>query len=173
MLENHRNGTLYWRKQENHKRLDAFYGGQEAYDNMPGWDALSPELHYGDEEPTLLDHGYDETKAVLDLEDLRGAAAFRGGCCLSETWDGDLFSPVEWECAFGHRFTAKPNTVLKGGHWCPECEAPDWDFAKIAAKNPFFNQVVEPFAVGLPDYPITMADLDDIKGADRDEWHLQ
>jgi nucleoside-diphosphate-sugar epimerase len=172
MLENHRNGTLYWRKHGNTKRLDAFYGGQEAYDKLPGWDALSPELCYGDEEPALLDHGYDKSKAVLDLEDLRGAAAFRGGRCLSEAWDGDMFSPVEWECAFGHRFTAKPTTVLKGGHWCPECEAPDWDFKRIAAKNPFFNQVVAPFAEGLPDYPITEADLDDIKGADRDEWAM-
>ena len=172
MLETHRNGTLYWRKHGNKKRLDAFYGGQEAYDNLPGWEALPACLHYGDEEPALLDHGYDESKAVLDLEDLQGAAAFRGGRCLSETWDRDLFAPVEWECAFGHRFTARPNTVLKGGHWCPECEAPDWNFKRIAAKNPFFNQVVAPFTKGLPDYVITEADMDDIKGADRDAWDV-
>ena len=46
---------------------------------------------------------------------------------------------------------------------------PDWDFKQIAARNPFFNQVVEPFAELLPDAPVTMEDLDDIREADKDD----
>jgi hypothetical protein len=80
-----------------------------------------------------------------------------------------MFVPVAWVCAFGHEFAARPNTVLKGGHWCPECTPPDWDYKRIAARNPFFKQAVEPFWDLLPDEPVTMADLDDIRGADTDD----
>ena len=169
LLETHRNGTLHWRNHGNTKRLDAFYGGVEAFDAVPGWDEPIPAAPDPDGEPLLLDHGYDETKSRLDLGDLRGAAEFRGGRCLAEAWDGDMFTPLAWACAFGHDFEARPNTVLKGGHWCTRCEPPDWDYKRVAARNPFLNQVVEPFAHLLPDEPVTMADLDDIRGADKDE----
>ena len=32
-----------------------------------------------------------------------------------------VYKPLVWKCAFGHTFKATPNTVLRGGHWCPEC----------------------------------------------------
>jgi len=168
MAAQHRNGTIWWRRTENRKRLDAFFGGIEAYDRLPGWDAPLPELRRESEPAGLLDHGYDESASFLVLEDLEKAAVFRGGACLSSSWSGDLFETLEWKCAFGHRFSAKPNTVLKAGHWCPECEAPSWDFKKIAAKNPFFAQVIDPFRDSLPDEPVTAEDLQDIAGADRD-----
>jgi hypothetical protein len=36
-----------------------------------------------------------------------------------------------------------PNAVLKGGHWCPECEPArhGWDFDEEAKHNPYFAQV--------------------------------
>ena len=36
-----------------------------------------------------------------------------------------------------------PNTVLKGGHWCPDCspQTAGWDHDQEAAHNPFFAQV--------------------------------
>ena len=34
-----------------------------------------------------------------------------------------------------------PNSVLKGGHWCPECAPPDWDIAPQARRSPFLAQV--------------------------------
>ena len=169
LLERHRNGTLHWRAHGNSKRLDAFYGGPEAFDAVPGWDEPMPAAPDPEGEPVLLDHGYDESKAVLDADDLRGAADFRGGRCHADAWAGDMFAPLAWTCAFGHEFEARPNTVLKGGHWCPECEPPDWDYKRVAARNPFLRQVVEPFWELLPDAPVTMADLDDIRAADRDD----
>jgi len=168
MVFDHRNGTGLWRRNNVFKRLDSFFGGEKIYDAIPGWDEPLPKLHTESEPQDLLEHGYDETKISLDAGDLMEAAKFRGGSCKNNEWTGDMFEPVKWECAFGHRFTAKPNTILKGGHWCPECEAPDWDFQKIAAKNPFFNQVIEPFAKLIPTYPITIEDLNDISKADRD-----
>ena len=105
------------------------------------------------EDAVVLDHGYDETKplAELNIEDMRGAAKFRGGECLSETMTtGDLFTPLRWRCQFGHEFEMTPNTVLRGGHWCPDClpkydpSSPNpWNFEAIAAGNPFFAQVYD------------------------------
>ena len=45
-----------------------------------------------------------------------------------------------WQCASGHEFAASVALVLLGGHWCPECEAPPWNYDEIAKKNPFFAQ---------------------------------
>lgn len=61
-----------------------------------------------------------------------------------ETMNVNIGSPLEWECAFGHEFKATPNLVLKGGHWCPECERSKWNFAEMAKVNPFFAQVWTP-----------------------------
>ena len=92
-----------------------------------------------------LDHGYDETKpdSEIDIDDLKKAAAFRGGEVLSEDMKkGDLFQKITWKCHNGHRFDSTPFTILKAGFWCPECcEAPKWSFDKVAAKIPFYSQV--------------------------------
>jgi len=96
---------------------------------------------------TLLDHGYDESKPTseLDLDDMKKAAAFRGGECLSTSMvKGDLFTPLKWKSARGNEFEMTPNLVLKGGHWCP-AELPwPWDYDKEAKINPFFAQVWYP-----------------------------
>lgn len=92
----------------------------------------------------LLCHGYDESKRddELDIADMRSAAAFRGGRCLSESMTrGDLYTPLAWECCDGHRFTAAPYTVLKAGHWCPDCQPEPWDYDRLAKKMPFYAQV--------------------------------
>ena len=63
-----------------------------------------------------------EQLSELGIEDMRQAAEFRGGKCLSATMTkGDLATKLEWECAFGHRFSASPALILLGGHWCEEC----------------------------------------------------
>ena len=143
MAEDHRNGTAYWYKQGNEQRISAFFKDRATYEAIPGWDAELPSM-----DPTLpvqrLDHGYDESKGTLDLQDLRGAARFRGGECLAADWTGDLYSRLRWKCAGGHEFEMRPFTVLKAGHWCPECLPPPWDFDADARRNPFFAQVWYP-----------------------------
>ncbi len=170
LAERHRNGTAYWAARGNEKRLDAHFGGRAAYEAIPGWDASLPGMESGeDDSPRLrLSHGYDEGKQMLDLGDLRGAAVFRGGACLSSSWSGDLHEKLEWSCAFGHRFAARPYTVLKAGHWCPDCEGPPWRYDEIAERNPFFAQVWPRRGEGIERAVYEAGDMSDIAGADLD-----
>jgi len=165
LAEKHRNGTGYWAANGNEKRIEAFYGSRAAYDAIPGWGAPLPVMESGDGPVKhRLSHGYDEMKAVLDIDDARGAAAFRGGRCLSEAWTGDLYESLDWECAFGHRFSMKPYTVLKAGHWCPDCEGPPWRYHEIADRNPFFAQVWTPLHSPSERRVYEEADIADIAG---------
>ena len=162
MSEEH--GTQWWIKHNKTQRISAYYGTLEAYKAIPDWQHT--DLSHNSEEYVLLDHGYDEQKPkeLFTLEDMQRAAAFRGGKCLTTSenlpslqggdggrliWD----TPLEWECAEGHKFTATPRLVLLGGHWCPECmpypykgepNARPWQWDKIAKKNPFFAQLWAP-----------------------------
>jgi len=140
---NKRFGTLSWIKNKNEKRMNAYFGSYEKWKALPTtWEET--DISRPSEVPTYLDHGYDETKPIeeLDIEDMKKAAEFRGGKCISiEMKKGDLYTPLKWKCAFGHEFTMTPNSVLKGGHWCSECEPVPWEYDKIAKVNPFFAQV--------------------------------
>lgn len=93
----------------------------------------------------ILDHGYDESKpdSELDIEDMRSAAEFRGGKCLSQSMTkGDLYTKLQWECHDGHKFWASPYCILKAGHWCPECCQPSpWDYDRLSKFMPFYAQV--------------------------------
>ncbi len=138
-------GTQDWIKTRNPERISSFYGTFEDWENIPGWDAL--DISRPSDEAVHIDHGYDESKPLseLDIEDIKQAAEFRGGKCLSEKMKkGDMAGKLEWECQFGHRFAASPALILQGGHWCPECLPPAWDYDRIAAGNPFFAQVWHP-----------------------------
>ncbi len=169
MVENHRNGTVYWYKQRNDLRISAFYRDYATYERIPDWGVDMPQL---DPEPEWqrLDHGYDESKPQLDLGDLQAAARFRGGQCLCASWDGDMYATLRWQCAFGHEFTAKPYTVLKAGHWCPVCVAPPWDLPREARHNPFFAQVWYPNHDPDEDDFYPQDCMQDIVCADEDDW---
>ena len=143
LAENHKNGTAYWYKNRNDLRISAFYKDYENYESIPGWGVDMPDLD-PDPEWHRLDHGYDESKVILDLSNLQGAAQFRGGECLIEEWYGDMYATLDWKCAAQHEFQAKANTILKAGHWCPQCMAPPWDFDQQAQVNPFLAQVWYP-----------------------------
>lgn len=81
-------------------------------------------------------------ESELSIEDLEGAAEFRGGRLLSNSMEkGDWQTKLEWKCAFGHKFTASPRLILEGGHWCPVCERKSWNYHEIAKRSPFFAQV--------------------------------
>ena len=136
-------GTLYWYENKKDMRITSFYKDYETFESIPDWGENMPNM---DLEPEWkrLNHGYDESKKNLDLDDLNGAANYRGGECISLEWDGDMYTTLKWKCAFGHKFIAKPYTIIKAGHWCPECLAPPWNYDEIAKKNPFFAQVWYP-----------------------------
>lgn len=136
-----------WMIHNNHiKWIKAFFGSKEKYHTIKSWhhgyELIQPSI-----QPAYLDHGYDESKPIheLDIDDMRTAAAFRGGQCLSSSMDkGDLYTKLHWRCAYHHEFDATPNLILRGGHWCDECERADWDYAEMAKVNPFFAQVWKP-----------------------------
>jgi hypothetical protein len=171
MVENHKNGTAYWYRNRNDLRISAFYKDYASYEAIPDWGVDMPSLD-PDPDWQRLNHGYDETKESLDLDDLQGAAAFRGGECLAGEWDGDMFTTLDWKCAAKHDFQAKANTILKAGHWCPKCMAPPWDFDQQARVNHFFAQVW--YADHDPDEDNFYSEesIHDILNADR-EWEKQ
>lgn len=136
-------GTTYWYENKMDMRISAFYKDYETYESIPDWGVNMPQMN-PEPEYKRLDHGYDESKEVLDLLDLKSAAKFRGGECISAEWDQDMYKTLKWKCCFDHEFEAKPYTILKAGHWCPQCLAPPWNFDAIAKKNKFIAQVWYP-----------------------------
>lgn len=136
-------GPLWWKKRaDKEMQIKAFFGSREEWSRIPGWKDFP--FRSRNDKPRVLNHGYDETKpeVELDIEDMRKAAEYRGGKCLSERMvRGDLDTKLEWECAFGHRFVASPRLILKGGHWCPECLPTPWRYDAEAKVNPFLAQV--------------------------------
>ena len=113
-----------WMK-ENHEMdwINAFFGSEEEM-----LKERPLEMHHPSEEESFLNHGYNEEKGLtdLDVDDLQGAAEYRGGSFKDEAPGADIDKPVTWECAFGHAFKASVNSVLHGGHWCPQCLREAW-----------------------------------------------
>lgn len=136
-------GTLDWlRRTDCEDKVVAYFGSRQLQAVIPGW--KDQDLSRPSDRPLLLDHGYDETKpdAELTIDDMRRAAEFRGGFLVSDHMEtGDLETPLEWECARGHKFKATPRLVLKGGHWCPECLPTPWRYDEEAMLNPFVAQL--------------------------------
>ena len=147
-------GTQTWIRKGEKLRISAYYGSMEAYRAIPDWS--HQDLSRPSDTPVILDHGYDESKPMEEftIDDMRSAAAFRGGKCLSDSMiKGDWDTPLEWCCAQGHTFSASPRLILLGGHWCPECfpypypwekENRPWHFDAEARRNPFFAQLWAP-----------------------------
>lgn len=146
IASNKRFGTLTWIKNNDPERMSAYFGSKEQWSKLPtDWEHT--DVSRPTDEITYLDHGYDENKPIseLDIEDMRKAAKFRGGELVSETMvKGDIYTPLKWKCAMGHEFEMTPNLVLKGGHWCPDCDPMPWNYDAMAKVNPFFNQVWAP-----------------------------
>lgn len=153
------NAPIYWLKHNKVGRVRAFFKSREAYDAIPEkWEDY-PLLCEGklsdgsavdykelknkeNAAPLLLDHGYDDKKPEKDwtLEDLKSAAAFRGGMCISKEYGGNPHEKVLWECRNGHKFALTPYTVLKGGYFCHCCEPKPWRYGSFA-DIPYYGQV--------------------------------
>jgi len=142
-LAYHEDGTMGWIHSNNTERIKAFYGSMEAYRSISDWDQVEPSQDPSldhQREYTRLEHGYDESKAKLEMKDLQQAADFRGGELVTKEWNGNMHLKLSWKCCQKHSFTMTPHAVLKGGHWCLECISPPWDYSVIAQKNRFAAQ---------------------------------
>lgn len=139
-------GTGWMINQDKEDWIKAFFGSPENKKNIKSWQE-GYHLIEPSKSPTFLNHGYDESiqNEKLSLQDMKGAAIFRGGLCLSKDMKkGDLYTPLKWQCHKGHEFEATPYLILKAGHWCPVCESKAWDYSERAKHNPFFAQVWTP-----------------------------
>lgn len=157
------NAPARWMRDGNDGKVNAYFGSPENAECLPKtWDEF-PLLCRGTvdtgtvdyqelkspenlaERGLILPHGYDESKpdSELDISDMRAAAEFRGGKCLSESMvKGDLYTKLLWECHDGHRFYMSPYAVLKAGHWCDKCLTEDkWDYDRQAKYNKFYASV--------------------------------
>lgn len=138
-------GTLHWIIHNEEEILNPFFISRKKWAEIPGWDKYV--LYKPEGRPILLNHGYDETKpeSELSIEDLKKAALFRGGICLSEKMIiGDWSSKLNFQCHCGHHFSASPRLILEAGHWCDSCERDSWNFHELAKHSPFFAQVWYP-----------------------------
>lgn len=153
-LLKHPNSPLRWLNDGDDVRVTTSFGSVENAKNLSAdWKdyKLVSRGDFGDYDKLketssaiLLDHGYDESKRLCELsvEELRKAAAFRGGELLSDKYDGNEYAKLKWKCHDGHVFEASPFTVLRGGHWCPDCCQPvPWKFGCVAKQSPFHAQV--------------------------------
>lgn len=155
-------GTVHFIRDNVEDHIDAYWGSRKAWDAIP--DKLSDMKHFTDwDKEIVLDHGYDETKpeSELSLQDIKGAAKFRGGECISDGMEtGNWTNKLQFKCAFGHTFEASPRLVLEGGHWCPECERKSWNYGERAKRDPFFAQVWNPLHEEneMREYPKSVSD---------------
>ena len=157
------NAPVFWVNHNNTGRINAFYGGIDKFNEIPKeWKDVNllrngklpdgSEIDYNElkditkvkEKGLLLNHGYDETKSddELCLDDMKQAAEFRGGVCLSESMiKGDLYTPLKWKDFEGNEFFASPYTVIKAGHWSKEEVPAPWRYDEIAKHSPFIAQI--------------------------------
>jgi nucleoside-diphosphate-sugar epimerase len=139
-------GTVHFIESNMEDHIDAYWGSKRKWEKIP--DDINNFRHFKDwDKVVMLDHGYDETKpeCELDLTDMKKAAKFRGGECVSDSMKkGDWNGKLKFRCAFGHDFEASPRLILEGGHWCPQCERKSWNYAARAKVDPFFAQVWNP-----------------------------
>lgn len=139
-------GTLNWIENNRLDYIEPFFISKEARDAiLPSMKDFKPYPDY--DRVVHIDHGYDESKPTckLNISDIKKAAIFRGGECLSDDMlAGDMQTKLSFKCAFGHTFDASPRLILEGGHWCPRCERESWNYHEIAKRSEFFAQVWYP-----------------------------
>ena len=150
-------GTSWMLENDKEDWIHAFFGSREKQEQIRSVEDGYEFYHPSEENPAYMDHGYDESKALeeLTLEDIRKAAAFRGCELLSEEIT-DIYSPLDFRCSEGHVYKLSINAMLRGGHWCPECQRSTWHYADMARKSPFYAQVWKPVHGEGDDYHIPM-----------------
>ena len=157
-------GTKHFIDCDMEDRIEAYWDSRKAWEALP--ESYNDFNHFFDwDKKIVLDHGYDESKpeSELTLDDMKKAAEFRGGECLSTKMKkGDWSTQLEFKCAFGHTFKASPRLVLEGGHWCDECERKSWNYGQRAKVDPFFAQVWKPLHEDneIREYPKEVSELD-------------
>lgn len=118
--------------------VSAYFGNQRNWQLIPDWKQDMPKPM----EAKKMELGYERKEdGKYSIDDMKSLAEFRGGKCNSTSFT-DMYTPLDWECdVCGCQFKATPMLITNGGHWCPDCEPPVWNFDEIAKKNKFLAQV--------------------------------
>jgi nucleoside-diphosphate-sugar epimerase len=138
-------GTVHFIEDDMLPQIETYFGSRKEWEKILPAKDFKPYAKW--DEFLNIDHGYDDTKpeSTLTITDVKKAAEFRGGKCLSSNMaTGDWKTKLAFRCGFGHEFKASPRLVLEGGHWCPACERESWNYSSRAKIDPFFAQVWDP-----------------------------
>ncbi|MBN2652161.1 MAG: NAD-dependent epimerase/dehydratase family protein [Spirochaetales bacterium] len=120
--------------------IKAFFGDKKNWEKIPTWKSDMP----GPMEAKIIDMGIEfKEDDSYSITDLKQAAEFRGGRCLSSAFEG-MNVKHSWKCSCGEEFEATPRLIIDGGHWCPSCTPPDWKYCETAKANkhlaqPYYN----------------------------------
>ena len=142
------NAPKYWYQNNDIPRLTAFFGGKEKYESLsPSWNDFKAwdYLNERDNDKYLpIDYGFDINKSDQDItiDDLRNVALMHGGRLISNEFKkGDIYQKLVWENLDKVKFTARPYTILRAGHWYnPLYKSYIWDFDRIAKKDKIIAQ---------------------------------
>ena len=143
------NAPAYWAKHNDEARVIAYFGSREKYDrlNNSTWDDITlpdpatiPALT-DNAAPVFYGFDFDKPDDKLTTTDLKSVAKAHGGELLSE-WRGDMYEKLDWQTQDGKKFTARPYTVLRAGHWHnPLYDGFVWDFDRLSKTDKVFASV--------------------------------
>ncbi|MDD4227565.1 MAG: zinc-ribbon domain-containing protein [Mariniphaga sp.] len=70
-------------------------------------------------------------KNNYSISAMKNIALSRKGKCLSLKYEGQK-AKLLWQCEFGHKWEASPNSIIHLKSWCPECAGnKKYDLAQV------------------------------------------
>jgi len=95
------------------------YDGGKAYyrfrcEKGHEWETIGARIFRG---TWCFTCGHEGRRLGMDV--MRELAAEHGGQCVSQTYVNSE-TKLQWECARGHRWHARPSNI-RAGHWCIQC----------------------------------------------------
>ncbi|MDE6295099.1 MAG: NAD(P)-dependent oxidoreductase [Muribaculaceae bacterium] len=106
-------GTMSWFKNNDEKRIRAFFHSREEWESLPGWSGL--DLSRPSDIPP-------QSGSVFNPNGVDDISAETGHEEIARQNGGEYLGGEKWRCRYGHEFKASPDIVINGGHWCPECQ---------------------------------------------------
>tara|TARA_B100001123_G_scaffold204876_1_gene232273 strand:+ start:102 stop:995 length:894 start_codon:yes stop_codon:yes gene_type:complete len=82
------------------------------------WEATLSNIKFNRGKGTWCGKCYGNTLGTI--EEMQQIAEERGGKCLSKEYINNRTN-LEWECAKGHKFPARPDNVKHLNRWCDTC----------------------------------------------------
>lgn len=153
------NSPAYWYKHQDEARMIAYYGSTKEYESVTkNWNNFNllnenkgpngENINYDElrdiNQAKLIDYHFDFNKDDSDItiDDIRKVAQAHGGQLLSETYTGDMYSPLRFKTQDGEEFEANPYTILRAGHWYNIIYKENvWDFDRLSKNDKIFAQI--------------------------------